>query len=191
MRAAILTVVAMGLAATAVSAQPSPQPGPPQQVLEKNLFGEREPGDDEEETAAPQNPSAPEAAPPSRANPSTAGYDARIRQSFAAAQAYSGPLEGGWTLAAQGEGRLFDLRFVDRAGKLEAVWRDLRRTGALGASGVVDEVERTGGKLSLRFSPMEGVTDVATLSAGPANTWSGELSENGRKRAVSLAKTSP
>jgi len=190
MRVAILTATAVVLFATAARAQPSPQPGPPQQVLEKNLFGEREPGD-EEEPDAPQNPAAPEATPPTKANPSSAAYDARIRQSFAAAQAYSGPLEGGWTLAAKDEGKIFDLRFVDRSGKLEGVWRDLRRPGALGASGLVDEVERTGGKLTFRFSPMAGVTDVAVLAAGPANTWTGELEENGRKRAVSLAKTSP
>jgi hypothetical protein len=118
-------------------------------------------------------------------------YDSRVMQSFRAAERFQGPLEGGWTLSAQDGGALFEVRFVDHHGKLEAAWRDLRRPAALNASGFVDELVREGSRLTFRFSPMAGVTDAATLTASAGGTWIGELDEGGRKRAVTLAKTSP
>jgi hypothetical protein len=116
-------------------------------------------------------------------------YDARVRQSFTEAERFQGPLDGGWTLSAADGGPLFAVRFADHDGKLEAVWRDLRRPGALGASGVVNEAVRDGGRLTLRFSPLAGVQDVAVLEMAGA-TFTGELDEGGRKRRVTLAKTS-
>ena len=169
----LLAVVLAG--AAAAQGQPAREPPPPQ--------GEPD---------AAAEPPAP--APPSaRIDPAapTDAYDSRVQQSFAAAQSFQGPLDGGWTLSATGEGQLYALRFVDRGGRLEAAWRDLRRNGALGASGFVDQVERSGGRLTLGFSPIAGVRDVATLTAGVGNRWTGQLDENGRKRAVALAKTSP
>lgn len=136
----------------------------------------------QDQTAQQQAPPAPSA--------STEVYDSRVRQSFAAAESFQGPLDGGWTLAA-GEGRLFAIQFSDREGRLEAAWRDLRRAGALESSGFVDEVERAGGRLTLRFASAAGVRDVAVLTPGPGNRWSGELVENGRRVAVTLAKTAP
>jgi hypothetical protein len=158
-------------------------------VVQKGLFGEREPEPGDEAAAAGQvEPDAP-ATPP--AAPSTEGYDARVRQSFAAAERFRGALDGGWTLSAKGEGPLYAIRFADNHGKLEAAWRDLRRKGALDASGVVDGVERAGDRLTLRFSPAAGVQDVATLTATSGGAWAGQLDENGRKRTVTLARTSP
>ena len=145
-----------------------------------------EAGDEEEAAPGPVAPPAAPDPPPASAE----AYEARVRQSFAAAESFQGPLDGGWTLSAPGEGRLYAIRFVDRPGRLEAAWRDLRRQGALGASGFVDEVQRAGPRLTLRFSPATGLEDVATLTAR-GDGWSGELVENGRRRAVSLAKTSP
>jgi len=121
----------------------------------------------------------------------TPGYDARVGQSFAAAESFRGPLDGGWTLAAKRGGPLYAIRFSENQGRLEAAWRDLRRQGALDASGFVDEVARDGGRLTLRFSPTAGTQDVATLSARADGVWTGELAENGRKRPVTMAKTSP
>lgn len=134
---------------------------------------------------------APPAPKPEPGTASSAAYDERVRQSFQAAERFQGPLDGGWILSARPGGPLFEVRFVDHRGKLEAAWRDLRRPAALNASGVVDEVARDGGRLTFRFSPMAGVTDVATLSPAAGGTWSGELDEAGHKRTVTLAKTSP
>jgi hypothetical protein len=190
---AIILLAFAALAAGPARAQQPPSPPPSNPDLAKGLFGEREPEPgDEEEAAGQAEPVDPEAAPPSDAPaPSSEAYDNRIRQSFAAAESFRGPLDGGWTLSAAGEGQLYAIRFVDKAGRLEAAWRDLRRQGALGASGFVDQVDRAGGRLTLSFSPATGVRDVATLTPGSGGVWSGELDENGRKRAVSLAKTSP
>jgi hypothetical protein len=127
--------------------------------------------------------------PPPPAEPDA--YEARVVSSFRAAERFQGPLDGGWTLSGTDQGDLFSIRFVDHAGKLEAVWRDLRRTGALDASGVVDQVAREGGRLTLRFSPMAGVSDLVTLTAGAEGAWTGELDEGGHERRVTLAKTSP
>jgi len=142
--------------------------------------------------AGPALAQAPAAA--LKPDPGTASGDAygvRVIQSFEAAERFQGPLDGGWRLTARTGEPLFELRFVDHHGKLEAVWRDLRRPAALNASGVVDELAREGGRLTFRFSSMGGVTDAATLTASAPGTWSGELDEGGRKRAVTLAKTSP
>ena len=66
-------------------------------------------------------------------------YDSRLRASFASAQSFQGPLEGGWTLTAvfQREPRatdLYALQLVDRRDRLEGVWRDLKSSGALDGS---------------------------------------------------------
>ena len=175
MRAAALLSVVLLASAAAAQGQPAREPPPPQ--------GEP---DAAAEPPAPVSPTA-------RIDPAapTDAYDSRVQQSFAAAQSFQGPLDGGWTLSATGEGQLYAIRFVDRGGRLEAAWRDLRRTGALGASGFVDQLERSGGRLTLSFSPTAGVREVATLTAGAGNLWTGQLDENGRKRAVALVKTSP
>jgi hypothetical protein len=189
MRARLLAVALIALAAPCARAQPAP--APPLSELQKGLFGEREPEPGDEAAAAGQaEPDAPEAPP--APSPSTEGYDTRVRQSFAAAESFQGPLDGGWTLSARREGPLYAIRFSDNHGRLEAAWRDLRRSkGALDSSGFVQGVERDGGRLTLRFSPADGVRDVATLAAQADGRWTGELDENGRKRAVTLRKTSP
>src|SRR4249919_1135326 len=51
-------------------------------------------------------------------------YEQRVRSSFAAAEGFQGPLDGGWTLSA-GTDDLFALQIVDKPDRLEGVWRDL------------------------------------------------------------------
>ena len=130
---------------------------------------------------------APEPSTPS----ATEAYDARVRQSFAAAESFRGPLDGGWTLSVKGGALLYEIRFSDSHGKLEGVWRDPRRAPGPDASGFIDEIERAGDRLTLRFSPPPAVQGVATLTRTRGGAWTGELSENGRKRAVRLAKALP
>jgi hypothetical protein len=117
-------------------------------------------------------------------------YESRMRSSFASAQGFQGPLDGSWTLAATRGGDLYALELRDRgAGVVEGAWRDLRRAGALGASGFVDEISRAGSELILRFQPGSDAPMVtATLHGGYDGRWSGELTERGARQPVSLRR---
>ncbi|MBU1379045.1 MAG: hypothetical protein KKE02_00130 [Alphaproteobacteria bacterium] len=121
-------------------------------------------------------------APPS---PTEAAYDSRLRSSAASVQGFQGPLDGGWTLAAAGR-PLYAFELTDRNGLVEGAWRDLRRTGALDASGFFEIVERSGGDLTFRL------TDTVVAVLHPmGGGWSGELTEAGRRETVSLARRAP
>ena len=125
-------------------------------------------------------------APPT---PRDMAYDSRIRSSFASAQSFQGALDGGWTLSADGQD-LYALQLVDRRDRLEGVWRDVRRKGSLNASGLVDDIQRQGPDVTLRFTPTPGApTTVATLHGGADGRWSGELAEGGGRRAVTLRRS--
>ncbi|WP_374472113.1 hypothetical protein [Phenylobacterium sp.] len=114
-------------------------------------------------------------------------YESRLRASFASAQSFQGPLDGAWTLTAADGAGLYAFKLVDRSGgTLEGAWRDLRRPGALGASGFVDEIRRDGGRLTLRFGEAS-----ANFSGGYGDRWSGELVEGGQRRTVTLVKAPP
>ena len=116
-------------------------------------------------------------------------YEQRIRASFAAAEGFQGPLDGGWTLAA-GSDDIFALQLVDKADRLEGVWRDLRRKGALGASGVVDQISRQGGELTLRFQARaSGPQTVAVLHSTPDGRWTGNIEDAGQRKAVVLRRS--
>ncbi|MFN3583467.1 hypothetical protein [Phenylobacterium sp.] len=122
--------------------------------------------------------------PPQDGALSGVAYDSRIRASMVSAQGFQGPLDGGWTLTSP-EGPLYAFQLVDRGtGAVEGAWRDLRRPGALDASGFVDAVEQLGGEVVLRFDGGR----VATLRSGGDGRWSGELDEAGARRAVTLAR---
>src|SRR5260221_119650 len=127
-------------------------------------------------------------APPT---PRDMAYEARVRSSFASAEGFQGPLDGGWTLSADGRD-LYALQLVDQRDRLEGVWRDMRRKGSLNASGVVDDIQRQGSELTLRFTPSPGApTTVATLHDGGGGRWTGELAEGGARRTVTLRRASP
>lgn len=181
MRLRLAAVLAVTLAAGA-RAEPAPPPAPQPAAPPAGLFGEREPQEGDEAAAA--GAVAPAEGPKDKA------YDARIRDSFGAAEAYQGPLDGGWTLTAENQGAILDLRFEDHDGHLEGAWRDLRRKGALDASGVIDRATRLGDALTLEFSTRPGVHDFLSLKRARGG-WTGELTEAGRTREVWLSKTSP
>jgi hypothetical protein len=154
------------------------------------------------DTAAPNSPADVGAKPPkveetgkSPEPPPTVddiAYDSRLKSSAAAAQSFQGPLDGGWTLAAQGAEDLYSLELVDRRDRLEGAWRDLRRKGAPGASGLVEDIRRTGSGLTMRFSPAGEATAVSvSLHPAPGGGWAGDLTENGRTRAVVLHRPTP
>ena len=133
-----------------------------------------------------KNPDAPPSA-------EDLAYDTRLKSSAASAQGFQGPLDGGWTLAAKDAGDLYALQLVDRPDRLEGVWRDLRRKGALGASGLVDDIQRSGQELILRFSGDGGAAAVVTavLHGTDDGRWSGELTEGGKQRSVVLRRQNP
>jgi hypothetical protein len=118
-------------------------------------------------------------------------YDTRIRSSFASAESFQGPFDGGWTLSADGQD-LYALQLVDRRDRLEGVWRDVRRKGSITASGLVDDMQRQGPDLILHFTPTPGMqTIAATLHDASGGRWTGELVEAGRRRTVALRRTGP
>jgi hypothetical protein len=117
-------------------------------------------------------------------------YDSRIRSSFASAESFQGPLDGGWTLASRGAD-IYAFQIVDRRDRLEAVWRDLRRTGSLSASGLVDDIQRAGGGLTLRFADPSTVTALLTLHPGADGRWTGDLVRGDEKFTVILRRTGP
>src|SRR5665213_3249121 len=143
---AIVFVLALLAWTGAALAQPIPPPT-------------QEPPQGEPDAAA--EPPAP-VSPTVRINPNapTDAYDSRVRQSFAAAESFQGPLDGGWTLSAT-DGSTFDLRFTDHGGKVEAVWRDPKRVGALDATGFVDVDAHSASDVQLHFRPRR--SDVITL----------------------------
>jgi len=122
--------------------------------------------------------------------PEERSYEARLRASFDSAQGLQGPLDGGWMLSMASGADLYALRFVDRgSGALEGAWRDARRPGALDGFGFLDNIERSGGKVTLRFSPRPGAPPtVITLSAAGQDQWSGEMIENGAPRNVTMRR---
>lgn len=112
-------------------------------------------------------------------------YDSRLKSSMASAQSFQGPMEGGWTLAAGGR-ELYAFQLVDRNGAVEGAWRDVRRVGALDASGFIDQVERADGAMTLRIGAL-----VVVLRANADGRWVGEITEAGRTQAVSLRRRTP
>jgi hypothetical protein len=54
----------------------------------------------------------------------------------------------------------------------------------------VDDIQRQGPDVTLRFTPTPGApTTVATLHGGADGRWSGELAEGGGRRAVTLRRS--
>ncbi|MDP3852177.1 hypothetical protein [Phenylobacterium sp.] len=117
-------------------------------------------------------------------------YESRMRSSFASAQGLQGPLDGAWTLRGGEGAALYTLQLVDNGLEPpEGAWRDPRRRGATDSSGFLSAIQRTGGELIVSFYPRrgEGVTTLV-LKASLDGTWSGELEEGGRRRAVVLRR---
>lgn len=170
--AAVLTGFAATLAGGSVQAQPAPEPPAPVEA----------PPAVEQVDPADAVPLVAPAAPLSGA-----AYDSRIRASLVSTQAFQGPLDGGWRLTAA-SGALYDFQLVDRSdGQVQGAWRDVRRPGALTASGFVDAIEKDGAAVRLRF----GGDKVATLTARADGRWTGELVEPDGRKPVTLSRGNP
>ncbi len=132
---------------------------------------------------------------PGETSPAEQVYELRVRGSIAAAQNLQGPLDGQWRIAGPDGTPLYALQIVDKAGgeaPLEGAWRDLRRTGAPGSTGLIDDLQREGEGLSARFSAREGgQASVLTVSPDADGRWSGQLVEDGAARAVAVEHLLP
>ena len=121
-------------------------------------------------------------------------YELRVKGSIAAAQNLQGPLDGGWRIAGPDGGQLYALQLVDKAGgygELEGAWRDVRRPGSVGSTGLIDDLRRDGGDVVVRFTPKGGQSSVLTLRPAGYERWAGELVENGVRQTVSAEHILP
>lgn len=137
-------------------------------------------------TILPIPPPEPSTAPdgaPSKAQV----YELRVKGSIAAAQSLQGPLDGAWRITGPDGSQIYALQLVDKAGglgELEGAWRDVRRPGSVGSTGLIEELRREGDDIIVRFSPRVGRSSVLTLRPSGYERWSGQLVENGATVAV-------
>jgi len=198
---------------------PAPTPAVPPESVDPlgDLIDQSGPLTTDEEDAVPTAPVAPHkptllpiplpepARPdPVAGSPATASgtapmpaeqvYELRIRASVAAAQGLQGPLDGGWTVRDPEGVALYTLQLVDPAsgnGPVEGAWRDVRRPGSVGSTGLIDTVERSGEAVVVRFSPLAGQAAVLTVNPVDETRWSGSLVENGVSHAVVAEQQPP
>lgn len=210
---AIPLVAAPPAAASASTVQPTasvPQVATPPAASDPlaDLIAASGPQTTDEEDEAPAAPAprhkptilpipAPESAAPAAPGAAMSveqAYELRVKGSIAAAQGLQGPLDGGWMLRGADGAALYSLQIVDPAGgygPVEGAWRDLRRPGAVGSTGLIDSIERTyDGGAAVRFMARPGVGSTLALSVGPDGAWTGRLTEDGAvPAAVTIERT--
>jgi hypothetical protein len=172
-----------------------------------DLIAQSGPQTTDEEEASPQAPATPHkptilpipapeapedeipghAVPQGSYVPMAEAYDLRIKGSIVAAQGLQGPLDGNWAIDGPDGKALYALQIVDKVGgydRLEGAWRDVRRAGAVGSTGLIDFVDRSYNGFQARFSPRPG--QLATLDLTPRGdgSWSGRLNETGVQTLV-------
>jgi hypothetical protein len=175
-----------------------------------DLIAQSGPQTTDEEETAPQAPAAPHkptilpipAPDPDEVDPNHAipqggyvpaaeAYDLRVKGSILAAQGLQGPLDGGWSINGADGATLYALQIVDKVGGyggLEGAWRDVRRPGAVGSTGLIDFMDRSNSGFLARFSPRAGQLATLDLTPRADGTWSGKLNENGAEIAVTARR---
>ncbi len=116
-------------------------------------------------------------------------YVARVRATFEAAQDRQGPLEGGW-LIRQGGVVIYEVQLVDRGQEtLEGAWVDARRRDSATGSGFMEEVVRSGTRVTLKFRPGQGRDHVQVrLESAGSGSWSGQMIEGEAAHAVTMVR---
>ncbi len=144
----------------------------------------------ENQTAAP----APSEPPPS------SDIDETIKAAYASAEKAQGPLDGRWRLSGGDGVALFDFVLADTGGTpaskaatdaatIEGAWRDLRREGGVGGSGVIESVTHVADRVEIRFHQADPASPtVLTLRAGAEGVWSGDMVEGGVRRPVVMSR---
>ena len=167
-------VIALALGA----AQPSgaPQPSQPDAPTVQAAPAPPQPSDD----ATPAEPLADDS------------RGVSVDEAYQSAERHQGPLEGSWRLSDNSGVPLFDFQLADPGGapsprasqpdhpEIEGAWRDLRREGAMVASGFLLSVKRGPMSLEILFVEADPATPTRlllrpTLYGG----WTGELDEAG------------
>jgi hypothetical protein len=139
-------------------------------------------------------PGGDHAVPQGNYIPAEQVYEMRVKGSIVAAQGLQGPLDGGWKVEGPDGSTLYALQIVDPAGgygPLEGAWRDVRRPGAVGSTGLIDSVVRDGSDLVVRFSAKAGQSTVVTLHPAGETRWTGNLVEAGAAQAVVAEREAP
>jgi len=189
--------------APVVAAPPAPAPDTAMSADQAvdplaDLIAQSGPQTTDEEDAAPQAPAAPhkptilpipgpEAVPQGGYVPVAEAYDLRVKGSILASQGLQGPLDGGWAIEGLDGVTLYALQLVDKVGGyegLEGAWRDARRPGSVGSTGLIDFVERSYNGFLARFSPRPGRLATLDLTPRGDGAWSGKLNENGVETRV-------
>lgn len=123
--------------------------------------------------------------------PAAVAYDLRVKSSILAAQGLQGPFDGGWSVDGPDGETLYRLQVVDKVGgndPLEGAWRDVRRTGTVGSTGLIDFIERSYGGFIVRFAPRPGQLATLGLTARGDGSWTGKLNENGVETLVTARR---
>ena len=174
-----------------------------------DLISQSGPQTTDEEDTAPQAPAPPHkptilpipapdpdelpghAIPQGGYVPVAEAYDLRIKGSILAAQGLQGPLDGGWSIEGTDGAALYRLQIVDKVGggdALEGAWRDPRRTGAVGSTGLIDFLDRSDSGFLARFSPRAGRLATLDLTPRGDGSWTGKLNENGTETPVTARR---
>ena len=148
----------------------------------------------------PGAPAASEDTPP----PEPLADDAKgttVDQAYASAEARQGALDGRWRLSDAAGAPLFDFQLTDPGERpsprttdfahpqIEGAWRDLRREGALGGDGLLDQVSRAGQRLVISFHGRDAGHPVQVILHPTAGGgWTGELAEVGATTIVFLER---
>lgn len=115
----------------------------------------------------------PDAPPTSR----DAAYEQRVLGVFHSAQGRQGALDGRWRVAANGVD-VYLLQFSDPGAgesRVEGVWRNLRQTGSLAASGFVDPISREGDEVVIRFTDVNRRSAEIRLRDDARGGWAGRV----------------
>ena len=127
-----------------------------------------------------------------------------VQSAYAAAEQRQGPLDGRWRLSDGAGAPLFDFQLSDPGANrsprssnpdhpdIEGAWRDLRREGAMGASGFLLSVRHDGASLEISFeeaNPKRPGRLALHLAADGG--WKGELTEGGAPQIVFMDRPAP
>lgn len=201
--------ILIGLLAAADPAPATQAPAPaanqsapttPAPSIDSILKDQRQSGEDDEQSAAP-NALVPAPAPIAPAVPGgpapysdldSKAYGEAILAAARAAQALQGPLDGGWSLTDSRGRRMYSFRMVDQGqgmGLAQGAWRDLQAGEGPATSGFVASVGYDGDKLMLRFYEA-GPDDLIVLTVKPSSgkDWPGEFWHNGAVAKVTFSR---
>jgi hypothetical protein len=139
--------------------------------------------------------------PPPPPPPPPIDIGATIKAAYESAENAQGPLDGRWRLSGSDGADLFAFVMADTGGApssraaspdnpaIEGAWRDLRRQGGLGDSGLLQSVAHIADRVEIRFYEADpSAPTVVKLRIDAAGVWSGDLVEAGSSRPVVMRR---